>query len=108
MSALRRAADPLDMQERLRAHAMNEVCFDLKTTQLMLFGMLLAEPSEAAPSHAIAARRVGASWAELQAVVALAALLRGLPAADLGAAALESIVKRESEDAAAAAVACYG
>ena len=108
MNPVRGAADPLDMQERLRAHAINELCFDLKTTQLMLFGMLLAEPNEAAQPHAIAARRVGASWAEMQAVVALAALLRGLPAADLGAAALERIVKRESEDAVAAAVACYG
>ena len=108
MNVVPGVADPLEMQVRLRALGMDEVCFDPKTTQLMLFGMLLAEASEAAPSHAIAARCVGASWAELQAVVALAALLRGLPAADLGAAALANIVKREREDAVAAAVACYG
>ncbi len=36
------ALDPelLDMQEKMRAHAMFPKCFDVKTAQLMLFGML--------------------------------------------------------------------
>src|SRR5262249_52324975 len=62
------ALDPdlLDLQERLRAHAMYPRCFDVKTAQLMLFGMLLMDLSDAALLHALAARRAGASWEELQ------------------------------------------
>ena len=56
------ALDPelLDMQERMRAHAMYPKCFDVKTAQLMLFGMLLMDMNDAAPLHGIAARRAGA------------------------------------------------
>ena len=54
------ALDPqlLDMQERMREHAMYPKCFDTKTAQLMLFGMLLMDMSDAAQLHAIAARRL--------------------------------------------------
>ena len=41
--------------------------------------------SDAAQLHAIAARRAGASWEEMQAVVSLCFLFRGLPAANRGA-----------------------
>src|SRR5262245_58565268 len=39
------ALDPklLDLQEQMRAHAMYPKCFDVKTSQLMLFGMLLMD-----------------------------------------------------------------
>src|SRR5262249_22190177 len=39
------ALDPelLDLQERMRARAMYPKCFDVKTAQLMLFGMLLMD-----------------------------------------------------------------
>ena len=49
------ALDPdlLDLQERLRAHAMYPRCFDVKTAQLMLFGMLLMDLSDAALLHAL-------------------------------------------------------
>ena len=48
--------------------------FDMKTTQLILFGMLLAEHNQVgAQAHAAAARRAGASWQELHKVVELAA-----------------------------------
>lgn len=95
------ALDPelLDLQERMRARAMYPKCFDVKTSQLMLFGMLLMDGSDAAVLHGIAARRAGASWEEMQAVVSLCFLFRGLPAANKGAETLAKIAKREDEKA---------
>jgi alkylhydroperoxidase/carboxymuconolactone decarboxylase family protein YurZ len=97
------ALDPrlLDMQEAMREHAMYPKCFDVKTAQLMLFGMLLMDMSDAAQLHAIAARRAGASWEEMQAVVSLCFLFRGLPAANRGAEILANLAKREVEAQAA-------
>ena len=99
------ALDPelLDLQERMRARAMYPKCFDVKTAQLMLFGMLLMDMNDAAPLHGIAARRAGATWEEMQAVVSLAFLFRGLSAANRGAELLANIAKREAENEAAAA-----
>lgn len=93
------ALDPkiLAMQEALREHAMYPKCFPVKTSQLMLFGMLLMDLSDAAVIHALAARRAGASWEELQAVVSLCSLFRGLPAANRGAEVLAMLAKREHE-----------
>lgn len=93
------ALDPtlLDMQEKLREHAMYPKCFDVKTAQLMLFGMLLMDLNDAAPLHAIAARRAGATWEELQAVVSLCFLFRGLSAANRGAEIIATIAKREAD-----------
>jgi alkylhydroperoxidase/carboxymuconolactone decarboxylase family protein YurZ len=93
------ALDPdlLDLQERLRAHAMYPRCFDVKTAQLMLFGMLLMDLSDAAQLHALAARRAGATWEELQATVSLCFLFRGLSAANRGAEILANLAKRERE-----------
>jgi len=97
------ALDPqmLDLQEQMRAHAMYPDCFDVKTVQLMLFGMLLMDLNDAAMLHAIAARRAGASWEEMQAVVSLVFLFRGLSAANRGAELLANVAKRESETAGA-------
>jgi 4-carboxymuconolactone decarboxylase len=91
------ALDPelLEMQERMREHAMYPKCFDVKTSQLMLFGMLLMDGSDAAILHGIAARRAGASWEEMQAVISLCFLFRGLSAANKGAELLANIAKRE-------------
>jgi 4-carboxymuconolactone decarboxylase len=89
----------LRLQEATRLHAMYPACFDVKTSQLMLFGILLALMGDAARLHAIAARRAGASWEELTAVVGFAYLFRGLPAANLGAEILQKIA--EGEQAAA-------
>lgn len=93
------ALDPevLDLQERLRAHAMYPQCFDVKTVQLMLFGMLLMDLSDAAQLHALAARRAGATWEELQATVSLCFLFRGLSAANRGAEILANLAQREKE-----------
>ncbi len=91
------ALDPtlLDLQERMREHAMYPACFDTRTAQLMLFGMLLMDMSDAAVLHGIAARRAGASWEEMQAVVSLCFLFRGLSAANRGAELLANIAARE-------------
>ena len=75
----------LELQERVREKAMYPDCFDVKTTQLMLWGILLAQVGQGARWHGIAARRAGASWEELHAVAALAYLFRGLPAMNLAA-----------------------
>jgi 4-carboxymuconolactone decarboxylase len=95
------ALDPVlvDMQERMRTHAMYPKCFDVKTSQLMLFGMLLMDGSDATVLHGIAARRAGASWEEMQAVVSLCFLFRGMSAANRGAEMLANIAKREDAQA---------
>lgn len=93
------ALDPtmLDLQEKMRAHGMYPKCFDTRTAQLMLFGMLLMDLNDAATLHAIAARRAGASWEELQGVINLCFLFRGLSAANRGAEILANIAKREQQ-----------
>jgi alkylhydroperoxidase/carboxymuconolactone decarboxylase family protein YurZ len=85
----------LEMQESIRRHAMYPPCFDTKTSQLMLFGMLLMTLADATRLHAIAARRAGATWEELSAVVGLAFLVRGRPAANLGAQIIQEIAASE-------------
>lgn len=93
------ALDPkmVDLQEQIREHGMYPESFDVKTSQLMLFGMLLMDLSDAAILHGIAARRAGASWKEMQDVVNLVFLFRGLSAANRGAEVLANIAQRESE-----------
>src|SRR5437763_12200152 len=97
------ALDPqlLDLQERMRAQAMYPKCFDVKTVQLMLFGMLLMDLNDAAPLHGIAARRAGAKWEEMQAVVSLALLFRGSSAANRAAELPDNIPNREVDGEAA-------
>ncbi|OVZ59145.1 carboxymuconolactone decarboxylase [Pigmentiphaga sp. NML080357] len=92
------ALDPalVDLQEKMREHAMYPKCFDVKTAQLMLFGMLLMDMSDAAVLHGIAARRAGATWEEMQAVVSLCFLFRGLSAANRGAELLANIAEHEA------------
>ncbi len=89
----------LRLEEELRLRAMYPRCFDVKTVQLMLFGMLLMTLADATRLHAIAARRAGATWEELSAVVNLAFLFRGLPAANLGAQIIQGIADDEAKAA---------
>jgi alkylhydroperoxidase/carboxymuconolactone decarboxylase family protein YurZ len=91
------AIDPeiLEMQEQVRRHAMYPSCFDVKTAQLMLFGILLMGSNEAAVVHADAARQAGATYEELQATVNLVFLYRGLPAANSGAEILKIVAEKE-------------
>ncbi|NIE82307.1 MULTISPECIES: carboxymuconolactone decarboxylase family protein [unclassified Burkholderia] len=93
------ALDPtmLSLQEAARDHALAPACFDEKTTQLMVFGIMLGQLNDAAQMHGIAARRAGASWEELQAVINLCYLFRGVPAANRGADMLAAIAMREAE-----------
>jgi alkylhydroperoxidase/carboxymuconolactone decarboxylase family protein YurZ len=95
------ALDPggYDLTEQLRAHLMYPPCFDTKTAQLMLFGMLLTQLSDAAQLHAIGARNAGASWEELNAVVGLCFLFRGLSAANRGSEIIAGMIRREHETA---------
>jgi alkylhydroperoxidase/carboxymuconolactone decarboxylase family protein YurZ len=97
------ALDPkmVELQEQMREHAMYPRSFDVKTAQLMLFGMLMMDGSDAAVLHAMAARRAGATWAELQDVINLCFLFRGLSAANKGAELLANLAAREEELAAA-------
>lgn len=94
------ALDPtiLDLQEQLRAYAMYPKSFDVKTAQLMLFGMLLMDGSDASVLHAMAARKAGASWHELQDTINLCFLFRGLSAANRGAEILANIAQREQQN----------
>jgi 4-carboxymuconolactone decarboxylase len=85
----------VDLQEAMRSRAMNTPDLEPKMVQLMLFGMLLMDGNDAAETHAIASRREGASWQELQAVISLCFLFRGLPAANRGADLLARVVARE-------------
>jgi len=93
------AIDPkmVELQEQMREHGMYPKCFDVKTAQLMLFGMLLMDLNDAATLHGIAARRAGATWEEMQGVINLCFLFRGLSAANRGAEILANIAKREDE-----------
>ena len=87
----------LTMQEELRRHCMYPDCFDTKTSQLMLFAILLVNLQDAAKLHALAAYRAGATFEELNAVVNLVFLFRGLSAANLGAEILQGIAKSPKE-----------
>jgi hypothetical protein len=52
--------------------AFHNNIFDKKTTQLLVFGMMLASGMEMAKHYADTARSAGASWKELYAIAELA------------------------------------
>ena len=81
----------LRLSERLRAHAFYSDVFDVKTTNLILFGMLLVEHNPAAQMHALAARRAGATWQELHKVTELAVATKSLGPANQGSSMLKSL-----------------
>lgn len=83
----------LDMQEALRQHCMYPKEFDVKTAQLMIWGIMLTQLNPAARLHGIAALRAGASLEELSAVVNLVFLFRGLSAANLGAELIQNMIR---------------
>jgi 4-carboxymuconolactone decarboxylase len=86
-------------QERLRNLVMYPDALDQKTVQLVLFGILHSKLSDAAKLHGLAARRAGATWEEMQAVIDLAFLFTGMSAANRGPALLEEIAAMEERDA---------
>jgi alkylhydroperoxidase/carboxymuconolactone decarboxylase family protein YurZ len=87
--------ESLRIAEKLRAHAFYSDVLDMKTTQLILFGMLMVEGHQAAQMHALAARRAGATWEELHKVVELAAATRALMPANQGFAMLKALRDKE-------------
>ena len=90
--------EALVLGEQLRAHAFYNDVFNMKTTQLMLFAMLLVEGSGAAHFHALAARQAGATWKELYKVVELASAVSALGPMNKGGALLNELRKNEAKD----------
>ena len=89
----------LRLSEKMRAHAFYSDVIDGKTTQLILFGMLLVEHNPmGAQAHATAARRLGASWEELHKVVELAATTGAFGPANQGGTLLKNLRDKERED----------
>lgn len=87
----------LRLAEQFRAHAFYNKTFDTKTTQLMLFGMLLVMGVPAAKHHAIAARRAGATWQELHAITELASAAMALGPFNNGSAILNELRHQEGK-----------
>jgi len=85
----------LRVSEQLRKGAFYSDVLDMKTTQLILFGMLLVEHNPAAQMHALAARRAGATWQELHKVVELASATGSLGPANQGSAMLKTLRDKE-------------
>jgi len=86
----------LRLSEQLRAHAFYSDVIDGKTTQLILFGMLLVEHNQmGAQAHATAARRLGASWEELHKVVELASTTGAFGPANQGSTLLKTLRDKE-------------
>ena len=87
--------EALRIAEQFRAHAFYNDVFDMKTTQLMLFAMLLTEGAGAAKFHALAARNAGATWEELQKTVELASVVAALGPMNKGGALLNELRSQE-------------
>lgn len=86
----------LRLSEKMRAHAFYSDVIDGKTTQLILFGMLLVEHNPiGAQAHALAARRLGASWKELHKVVELASTTGAFGPANQGSKVLKELRDKE-------------
>ena len=88
----------LDMVENLRKYAMYPKSMDVKTAQMILFGILLSHIAPASEYHARGAMRAGATKKELHDVAGLAFLFRGLPTFNLAAEVLNKIFVEQSED----------
>lgn len=88
------AAEMTEGIEKLRAQLLEPEALDLKTSQLMAFGMLLMNLSQAAENHAVAALRAGATVQELQATAGIAFVFRGIPAINLSGEAIAGAVKK--------------
>ena len=83
--------------EEFRAAAVLDGALDDKTKQLISVAFLAARASAGTYFHAKAARKFGASWAELHKVVELAAFYTGFSAINEGGQALVRLYKEEQE-----------
>jgi alkylhydroperoxidase/carboxymuconolactone decarboxylase family protein YurZ len=72
--------ETLRIVERWRLNALTPAALDPRTVQLISFGILLAQSSDAARNHAAAAIKAGATKEELHAVAGIANLFRGIAA----------------------------
>jgi len=81
--------------EEFRAAAVLDGALDDKTKQLISVAFLAARASAGTYFHAKAARKFGASWAELHKVVELAAFYTGFSAINEGGQALVRLYKEE-------------
>ncbi len=91
-------ADFLRSVEDLRARAFYNTPLGMKTSQLVLFAMLLIQGNGAASHHAHAARLAGASWEELHAVVELATAVGALAPSNNGGNILNALMQQEPKD----------
>jgi alkylhydroperoxidase/carboxymuconolactone decarboxylase family protein YurZ len=88
--------DGLRLAEAFRKHAFENDVYDERTTQLIAFAVLIASASPAAKWHAISARKAGATWEELQAVVTIAAVVQGSIAGNMGGSLLDEVRQAEA------------
>jgi len=77
--AIGASVDPdfLRLVEQMHTHVFYSDLFDAKILHLMAWGILLSCGDKPAQSHALAARRSGASWEELHFVAELACVVAG-------------------------------
>ena len=85
------APDFLRRVEQLRAAAFDNPVFDTRTTQLLIFAMMVASGDGATRWHATAARRAGATWEQLQTITELATAVAALGPANQGGALLNQL-----------------
>jgi alkylhydroperoxidase/carboxymuconolactone decarboxylase family protein YurZ len=86
----------LELVEKIREKAMYPKSLGTKTSQMILFAVLLSQVSPAAEYHALGAMRAGATKKELHDVAGLAYLFRGMPAFNLGAEILNRIFDEQA------------
>lgn len=96
------------LHEQLRTGGLKPDALDIKTVHLLLTALLLAEHGAAAVEQGLAARRAGATKAEVEAVAALVFATHGLTGLARGDEFLRALAEREREDRVAGAAAAYG
>lgn len=83
------------LAEALRAEALYSEAMDNKTAQLIALALLASRASAGTYWHAKAARKYGATWAELHKAMEISCLLTGVPAMNEGGQALVRLWREE-------------
>ena len=87
------------MFEALRIHVMEPASLDVKTVQLLLFGMMATRLASAPIRyHAAAAKRAGASREELYAVAGLSLLTGGMRSYNEAGAAIAAAFRDDESE----------
>lgn len=104
------ALEPLlgAMHEQLRVRPLMPPAFSAKAAHLVLLALMVKDHGAHACAQAVAARRAGASWDDLEGVISLVTLVHGQPAANRGEELLTALIAREHAERLAGAVAAYG